>query len=59
MPVYNSPCITPYNDESLAVATVKWQPVGSKTYDIEKSFMRGTIYPALDKPFLGKGGCCQ
>ncbi len=59
MPVYNTPCNTMVKEEPLAMAFVKWQPAGSRTYDIEKSFMQGTIYPALDKPFLGKGGCCK
>ena len=46
-------------EESLAVASVKWQPVNSPTYDVETSFVKGTIYPSLDKPFYGKGGCCK
>ncbi|MGN0375013.1 MAG: spore coat associated protein CotJA [Butyrivibrio sp.] len=44
---------------SLAVSRVVFQPFGSQTYDVCTAFMRGTIYPDLDKPFLGKGGCRQ
>ncbi len=42
---------------SLAVAFVINQPYNSKTYDLSTAFMQGTIYPDLDKPYLGKGGC--
>lgn len=28
-------------------------------YEIEKGFQKGTIFEKLDKPFLGKGGCCK
>ena len=42
---------------SLAVASVITQPYNSKTYDLSTAFMRGTIYPDLDKPYIGKGGC--
>lgn len=43
--------------DSLAVASVINQPYNSKTYDLSTAFMRGTIYPALDKPYVGRGGC--
>lgn len=42
---------------SLAVASVINQPYNSKTYDLSTAFMRGTIYPDLDKPYTGRGGC--
>lgn len=42
---------------SLAVASVIRQPYNSTTYDIKTAFIRGTIYPDLDKPYLGRGGC--
>lgn len=45
--------------ESLAVASVKNQPLNSKTYDLCTAFIKGTIYPALDKPFTGKGRCLR
>ncbi len=42
---------------SLAVAFVINQPYNSRTYDLSTAFMQGTIYPDLDKPYLGRGGC--
>ena len=42
---------------SLAVAMVNNQPYNSRTYDLCTAFMNGTIYPDLNKPFLGRGGC--
>gem|GEM_PF-1742330 len=36
----------------LAMAYVPWQ-VWQDTYDMEKGFMIGTIFPELDLPFLG------
>ena len=67
MPCYNNPyvCNTPMPSDiqkspvinSLAVASVIRQPYNSTTYDVKTSFLRGTIYPDLDKPYLGRGGC--
>ena len=37
----------------LAMAYVPNQS-WDEVYDAEKGFCRGTIFPALDKPFLGK-----
>lgn len=42
---------------SLAVASVVMQPLGSETYCLDAAFLNGTIYPSLNKPFMGKGGC--
>lgn len=41
---------------SLAVGMVVTQPFNSPTYDLSKAFMRGTIYPDLDKPYIGRSG---
>ena len=38
---------------SLAMAFVPAQPFG-EPYDPVLAFSRGTIFPALDKPFLGE-----
>ena len=67
MPCYNNAyvCNTPMPPDnpkspvinSLAVAGVIRQPYNSTTYDIKTAFIRGTIYPDLDKPYLGRGGC--
>lgn len=27
-------------------------------YSEGQALARGTLFPALDKPFMGKGGCC-
>lgn len=40
----------------LAMAYVPWQRY-SDPYPVCKAFVRGTIFEALDKPFMGKGGC--
>ena len=37
----------------LAMAYVPWQQFGA-LYEPEKGFMAGTIFPDLDKPFLGR-----
>lgn len=29
------------------------------TYSCGQALVRGTLFPALDKPFMGKGGCCN
>lgn len=29
------------------------------TYTCGQALARGTLFPALDKPFMGKGGCCN
>lgn len=29
------------------------------TYSCGQALSRGTLFPALDKPFMGKGGCCN
>nr|WP_294470029.1 spore coat associated protein CotJA [uncultured Sellimonas sp.] len=43
---------------AVAMAYVPWQR-GLDLYPICKGFVRGTIFEELDKPFLGKGGCCS
>lgn len=40
-----------------AMAYVPWQKY-KEPYPVCKGFLRGTIFEDLDKPFLGKGGCC-
>lgn len=39
---------------SFAMAYVAFQPWG-KTYEPSVALERGTIFPVLDKPFLGEG----
>lgn len=41
----------------VAMAYVPWQR-WNRVYDLEKALSAGTIFPELDKPFLGvRGGC--
>ena len=40
-------------DFTIAMAYVPWQQFGA-LYEPEKGFMAGTIFPDLDKPFLGR-----
>ncbi len=37
----------------LAIATVPWQQF-TNSYEPEKAFHTGTVFPELDKPFLGR-----
>ena len=41
----------------LAIAFVHNQPFNCPTYYICTALTKGTIYPALDKPYIGKCGC--
>lgn len=74
MPCYNTPhpctlkpepkpmpdnCNTSVTFTSLAVAMVNDQPANCRTYDLCTAFINGTVYPDLNKPFLGRGGCCK
>ena len=61
MPARRSTCDTnnqAKKELSLAMAYVPWQHF-EEPYPICKGFVRGTIFEELDKPFLGKGGCCS
>ncbi|MCI8418380.1 MAG: spore coat associated protein CotJA [Lachnospiraceae bacterium] len=44
----------------LAMAYVPWQQ-WMQTYDLDRALAAGTIFPELDKPFMGvrKGGCAK
>lgn len=46
------------NNLPIAMAYVPWQEF-KDLYPAEKALCRGTIFEELDKPFLGKGGCCK
>ena len=37
----------------LAIATVPWQQF-TNSYEPEQAFRIGTVFPELDKPFLGR-----
>ena len=47
----------PVCDSAVPVmAFVEMQPFG-RMYNEAEGLCRGTIFPALDKPFTGRGGC--
>lgn len=47
--------LKPFPDETpLAMAYIPFQQ-WQETYEESKAFARGTIFPCLDKPFIGKG----
>ena len=43
---------TPVEKMPIAMAYVPWQD-WEELYEIEKAFECGTIFPCLDKPFVG------
>lgn len=43
---------------ALAMAYVPWQQ-WNQTYDLKKAMCAGTIFPELDKRFLGRRGDCR
>lgn len=48
----------PLHGMALAIAYVPWQH-WNQTYELKKALQVGTIFPELDKPFLGKRGACR
>lgn len=46
----------PLSNMPVAMAYVPWQYF-EETYEPDKAFQYGTIFPELNKPFYGKGGC--
>ena len=57
-PGYKHPCspCTSVDVCPLAMAYVPWQR-WCETYEPAEALHRGTIFPELDLPFLGGGGC--
>ncbi|MCI8495097.1 MAG: spore coat associated protein CotJA [Lachnospiraceae bacterium] len=43
---------------AIAMAYVPWQFM-NETYEPDKALQCGTIFPELNKPFYGKGGCMK
>lgn len=41
---------------SLAIARVVFQPDVTRVYNTSDALKRGTLFPELDKPFMGKRG---
>lgn len=52
----NRDCCSIFTEQpiSFAMAYVPYQP-WDKTYEPSVALERGTIFPALDKPFIGEG----
>lgn len=46
----------PLSDMPVAMAYVPWQYF-REVYEPDKALQYGTIFPELNKPFYGKGGC--
>lgn len=46
----------PLSGMAIAMAYVPWQFM-HETYEPDKALQYGTIFPELNKPFYGKGGC--
>ena len=46
----------PLSGMAVAMAYVPWQ-FFQETYEPDKALQYGTIFPELNKPFYGKGGC--
>ena len=44
---------------SLSVMAFVEPQVWDCAYSCGQALTRGTLFPALDKPFMGKGGCCN
>ena len=44
----NTDCTDP-----LTMVFINMQPSGGEVYPLEKAFCAGTLFPELDKPFLG------
>ena len=40
-------------DAALAIAYVRWQQL-ENVYEPDEGYLRGTIFPELDKPFYGR-----
>ena len=47
---------TPLNDLPLAMAYVPMQQLGT-TYESVNALEKGTLFPDLELPFIGKGAC--
>ncbi len=49
-------CRTKCDKDVPVMAFVEMQPFG-RMYNEAEGLCRGTVFPALDKPFTGRGGC--
>ena len=44
--------------EQLPVMVYIVEQEWSSVYPSDRALQQGTLFPVLDKPFFGKGGCC-
>ena len=51
MPASTAPVCENICTYPIAMAYVPWQKFGN-TYELEKAFRTGTIFPELDQPFM-------
>lgn len=51
----NNPDLSQYPVGMCYVPWQTFQPI----YPLDKGFFAGTLFPSLDKPFLGKAGCVK
>ena len=47
---------TPEANASLAMVHIVYQPAITRIYNAEDALRQGTLFPELDKPFLGYRG---
>lgn len=52
------PNVDPLSGMEVAMAYVPWQ-FFQTIYEPDKALQAGTIFPELNKPFLGKGGAMK
>lgn len=55
---HNTEMKDPISNMPIAMAYVPWQ-FFRETYEPDKALQYGTIFPELNKPFYGKGGCLR
>lgn len=48
--LFNEQC----SDFSIAMAYVPWQHFDRMYDDLEKAYKAGTVFPELNKPFMGR-----
>lgn len=45
-----------YDNFMIAMAYVPWQQYAQMYDNLEEAYMEGTIFPELNKPFMGRRG---
>lgn len=52
-----APAVPPCEGQVVAMAYVPWQTLET-VYEAEDGYVRGTVFPELDKPLMVGGVCC-